>query len=151
MNEQLAEGTNRAFSHEVRTDASPEAIWTLWTDVTSWKDWDKGLKDAEIENAFTLGAQGKIIPHSGPSSRFKITEYIEGKSYAFETNLPFAKLEVRRIFVSRQPTIFRHEVRFKGLFAGVWAGRFGPGFRAALPPTMEGLAVLAEQNATGEQ
>ena len=60
MNEPLAEGTNREFSHEVKTDASPEAIWTLWTDVTSWKEWDQGLEDAEMRalHALAEGLRG---------------------------------------------------------------------------------------------
>ena len=146
----LAEGTNRAFSHTLTTEASPERVWQLWTDATTWKDWDKGLKDAEIDEPFTLGATGRILPLSGPASKFEVVEYVEGQSYAFETRLPFARLTVRRSFVSLNPTTFQHEVSFDGLLAGFWAGRFGPGFRAALPPTMTSLAELAEQQDVGE-
>ena len=144
-NADLAQGTNRAFSHTVATKASAEAVWRLWTDVSTWKDWDKGLKDAELEGPIAQGARGRIMPLSGPASRFEVTEFTEGSSYAFETRLPFARLIVRRSFVSREPVVFRHEVSFEGALAGFWAGRFGPGFRAQLPPTMEALAVLAEE------
>ncbi len=142
--DERAAGTNRSFSHDVETVASAEAIWDLWTDVSTWKDWDKGLKDAELEGPMTLGARGKIIPLSGPAARFQVTEFDEGEAYAFETRLPFARLKVRRSFVSRQPVLFRHEVSFHGPLAGFWANRFGPGFRAVLPPTMATLGRLAE-------
>lgn len=144
MSETRAAGTNKAFFHEVTTTADPVDVWRLWTDVSTWKDWDKGLSDAELEGAFRVGAQGKIIPLSGASARFDVTEYDEGSSYAFETRLPFARLEVRRRFVGTDPTVFRHDVSFKGLLGGFWAGRFGPGFREALPLTMETIADLAE-------
>ena len=147
MSDTRAAGTNKAFSHQVTTTSEPADIWRLWTDVSTWKDWDKGLSDAELEGVFEVGAQGKIIPLSGPSTRFDVTEYTEGTSYAFETRLPFARLEVRRSFVGTNPTVFRHDVSFKGFLGGFWAGRFGPGFRQALPPTMETLAELAEQGA----
>ena len=146
----LAEGTNRAFSHTVTTDAPSEHVWQLWTDTTTWKDWDKGLKDAEIDEPFALGAKGQILPLSGPSSRFEVVEYVEGQSYAFETRLPFARLTVRRSFVSLNPTTLQHEVSFEGALAGFWASRFGPGFRAALPPTMTSLADLAEERSVEE-
>ncbi|MEM1035419.1 MAG: SRPBCC family protein [Pseudomonadota bacterium] len=147
MSDTRAAGTNKAFFHEVTTTADPADVWRLWTDVSTWKDWDKGLSDAELDGAFGVGAKGKIIPLSGPSARFDVTEYNEGASYAFETRLPFARLEVRRSFVGTDPTVFRHDVSFKGLLGGFWAGRFGPGFREALPPTMETIAELAEADA----
>lgn len=146
----LADGTNRAFSHIVETKAAPDRVWYLWTDVSTWKDWDAGLKDAELDGPVTLGAKGKIIPLSGPSARFEVIEYVDGQAYAFETRLPFARLTVRRSFIDRDPTVFQHEVSFSGALAGFWAGRFGKGFRAALPPTMETLANLAEQQGLNE-
>lgn len=146
----LAEGTNRAFSHTVTTDASSDRVWQLWTDVTTWKDWDKGLKDAKIDEPFALGAKGQILPLSGPSSRFEVVEYVEGQSYTFETRLPLARLIVRRSFVSLDPATFQHEVSFEGFLAVFWASRFGPGFRAALPPTMTSLSELAEDRGVQE-
>ena len=140
----LAAGTNRAFTHTVTTTASADAIWRLWTDVTTWKDWDRGLKDAEMTGPMKLGATGRIIPLSGPASTFQITEFVDGEHYAFETRMPLARLTVRRTLISRDPVTFRHDVSFDGLGAGFWAGRFGPGFRAALPPTMAALSAQAE-------
>jgi hypothetical protein len=146
MTEDLASGTNRVFFHEVETSADPAAIWRLWTDVSTWREWDKGLKDAELEGAFAAEARGRIIPLSGPPARFDVTAYNEGTSYAFETRLPFARLEVRRSLVGANPTRFRHDVTFKGALGGFWASRFGPGFRKALPPTMEAIAEIAARD-----
>lgn len=140
----LAQGTNRAFHHEVTTTADPAEVWRLWTDVSTWKDWDKGLKDAVLDGPFEAGARGEIVPLSGPNARFDVTEIDDGQSYTFQTRLPFARLEVRRSFTATKPTTFRHDVRFTGPLGGFWAGRFGPGFRQALPPTMDTIAVLAE-------
>ncbi|MEO1658734.1 MAG: SRPBCC family protein [Pseudomonadota bacterium] len=146
-----AVGTNRAFYHEVSTTAEPTAIWRLWTDVSTWKDWDKGLADAKLGGPFVVGATGTITPRSGPPARFDITQYEEGVSYAFETRLPLARLEVRRSFVRKDPVVIRHDVRFKGALGGFWAGRFGPSFREALPPTMNELTRLAEQKELATQ
>ena len=143
-NANLAEGTNRAFSHTVTTKASADAIWRLWTDVTTWKEWDRGLKDAQLTGPMELGATGRILPLSGPASTFEITEFVDGESYAFQTRMPLARLIVRRSLISQDPVTFRHDVSFEGLGAGFWAGRFGPGFRAALPPTMKALSAYAE-------
>lgn len=140
----IAAGTNRSFHHEVSTSASAAAVWRLWTDASTWKDWDQGLKDASLSGAMSLGSKGTILPKSGPASRFVVTEWTEGKSYAFKTSLPLASLTVRRTLMETSPVRFRHEVSFDGLLAGFWANQFGPQFRAALPPTMREIARLAE-------
>lgn len=142
-------GTDRAFSYEVTTTASPDRVWALWTDVSTWKTWDKGLKDAELAAPMALNSKGKVIPNSGPSASFKVTEFEPNRSYTFVTNLPLAKLTVRRTIVGTSPTRFRHDVSFSGVLAGTFAKRFGPGFREALPPTMRGIATLAESGAPG--
>jgi hypothetical protein len=142
-------GTDRAFSYEVTTTAAPDRIWALWTDVSTWRRWDRGLKDAELGEPMRLGSKGKIIPTSGPSASFKVTEFDPQRSYTFVTNLPLAKLTVRRTIVATSPTRFRHDVSFSGALAGTFARRFGPEFRAALPPTMKAIATLAENGAPG--
>lgn len=144
VTESMVRGDNKSFSYEVTTTASLAAIWALWTDVTTWKQWDKGLKDATADRPFALGVRGKITPLSGPSSSFEITEFESQRSYTFVTGLPLAKLTVRRVIIGTKPTRFRHEVSFSGALGGTWAKRFGPSFRAALPPTMRTLAKLAE-------
>lgn len=138
------EGTDRAFSYEVTTTASADRVWTLWTDVSTWKMWDQGLKDAELSEPMRLGSKGKIIPLSGPSASFVVTEFNPKASYTFVTTLPFAKLTVQRTIIGTSPTRFRHDVSFSGPMAAVFAKRFGPGFRVALPPTMRAIATLAE-------
>ena len=141
---EMAQGSNRAFSHTRETQASPDEIWVLWTDVSTWKSWDKGLADAELDGPMGLGAIGRIIPSSGPASRFEVTAWAPNQSYTFETRLPLARLSVTRSFVSLDPVTFRHDVEFKGVLSGFWAARLGPQFRAALPSTMDALAERAE-------
>lgn len=140
----MAEGTDKAFSHTVTTTAPPEAIWALWSDARTWKDWDTGLKDAALDGVFDVGARGTIKPLSGGSANFEITAVDPGRSYTFETALPGAKLVITRTIVSTAPTTFRHDVAFKGATAGVMAGQMGAGFRADLPVAMDKLARLAE-------
>lgn len=146
----IAAGTNQTFYHEVTTTAPPSAVWAVWTDVAGWGRWDKGLKSASLDGPFVTGARGTLTPLSGPNARFVLREVRQGVSYRFTTALPLASLSVTRTIVSsgqNAPTVFRHDVRFDGLLGGFWAKRFGPAFRAALPPTMAGISTLAQANA----
>ena len=140
----IAEGTNLAFSHSIQTSVQPQAVWRLWSDPSTWREWDLGLKDAHLDGAFAVGAAGELTPKSGPKTRFRITAVERGRNYTFATALPLARLEITRTILSTNPTVFEHQVTFKGPLGGLWAQFFGPGFRRDLPPTMERIAQIAE-------
>lgn len=137
--------SNKHFWHTVETTADPQAIWNVWTDVSNWKNWDTGLKDAIMKTPFQLKSKGKIISLEGRRSTFKVVAYEEGKSYTFKTNLPLGGLYVKRYIEQKNgKTFFTHEVWFKGLTAGIFAKRFGPEFRKLLPEVMENIKLAVE-------
>lgn len=142
---QIATGTDRDFSWQRASYAPAEEIWRLWTDPSSWWKWDKGLKSAEADTPLRLGARGTLRPTTGGTAKFRVVRWEPGRAYAFRTDLPLASLLVERsLEIVEHHVGFTHRVRFEGLLAGFWAARLGPGFRAALPPTMDALARLAE-------
>lgn len=141
---ETAAGTNRHFHHSTTTTAPQADVWRQWTDVTTWKHWDQGLADAIIDGPFVEGAQGTIVPNTGRHATFTIVEFDPGRSYAFETKLPGARLRIRRDFVDGPDTTFRHVVSFEGPLAGIWSALLGRGFRRQLPGSMRLLAEQAE-------
>lgn len=142
---QNKEPSNKHFWHSVETSASPELIWEIWTDVSNWKDWDTGLKDASIEDAFKLKSKGTIISLENRKSKFKVVEYIEGQSYTYKTKLPLGSLYVKRyLMVKGSKTFFTHEVWFKGLTGGIFAKLFGEKFRKMLPSVLNKIKEIAE-------
>jgi hypothetical protein len=96
-----------------------------------------------MEGDMRLGSTGTITPLSGPQSAFEVVAFDPVQSYAFETRLPMASLRVERSFNAGRKE-FTHRVTFKGPMAFAFARMFGPGFRKALPPTMDALNALAE-------
>ncbi len=142
----VAQGSRSRFHYTLVTQAAPERIWEVWTDVEGWNRWDRGLKAATIREKFSEGASGVITPLSGPKAKFVVTDVAEGRSYTFETNLPLGKLVVQRSIISieEDTTTFRHDVGFRGALGWFWALSYGSGFMKALPPTMHELARIAE-------
>jgi len=146
MQAQEKRPTNKHFWHTEKTVASPEKIWSLWTDVPNWKDWDKGLKEATIEENFELNAKGIIHSLEGRKSKFKVVDYQAGQSYTFKTSLPLGGLYVKRsLEVQNGITHFTHEVWFKGLTAGIFAKAFGKDFKAMLPSVLANIKEIAEK------
>lgn len=144
-----AEGTDADFRHVESTAAAPEAVWALWTDVSSWPEWDTELEAATLDGPMQLGATGTLVPKRGFKSKFEITVWEPPMAYAFTTKLPGGSLTVHRRFLDTgEQTTFEHHVTFEGKSGARWAKRLGPTFRRQLPPVMVGLARLAEATGT---
>lgn len=136
---------NKHFWHSIETEAPPAQIWTVWTDVNRWHEWDSGLHAAEMATTFEEGSKGHIISLEGRKSKFKVIDYEEGLSYTFRTPLLFSNLYVKRYLrTSNGKTTITHEVWFKGLTAGLFAKRFGPKFREMLPTVMDKVIEKAK-------
>jgi Polyketide cyclase / dehydrase and lipid transport len=143
---QEKKATKKHFWHTVETTASPDKIWTVWTDVPNWKTWDTGLKDASMSVPFSLNAKGSILSLEDKKSKFKIVAFEQGKTYTFKTNLPLGSLYVKRTLeVKDGRTFFTHEVWFSGLTGGIFANMFGEKFKKMLPEVMENIKKIVEK------
>ncbi|WP_310418083.1 SRPBCC family protein [Chamaesiphon sp. OTE_8_metabat_110] len=133
------------FSHTLKTSASPEKIWAIWTDVEHWSAWDTELSDARLEGAFVLGSVGKLTPKAGRVSPFIISQLNAGNSYTFTLKLPLCKLNVyRHLYSQSDGTYFTHEVSFQGLLAFLFGLLLGRRFRIVLPSVMENIKRIAQ-------
>jgi len=139
--------TNKHFWYSLETTAAPSAIWSIWTDVPNWKNWDTGLKEASIDGEFILNAKGLIISLENRKSKFKVIEFVEGESYTYKTKLPLGSLYVKRFMETKNgKTVFTHEVWFKGITKGIFARAFGGKFRKMLPEVLANIKNTAEAN-----
>ncbi len=134
------------FACTETTHVAPNQVWELWTDLTTWPTWDSGLKKAQLNStSLGLGSKGTLIPDRGPKARFAFTEWEEGKQYAFSTQLPLAKLVVKRYWrVDDGQTLFTHEVSFTGPLKKFWAKRLGKRYEQMLPQVLADIKQLLE-------
>jgi hypothetical protein len=133
------------FKHTVKTSASPETIWRIWTDVEHWSAWDTELYNANLDGLFRLGAIGKLTPKTGRVATFKISQFSLGKSYTFTVELPLCKLNIYR-YLRNEPdgAYFTHEVSFNGVLAMGFGLLLGRKFQSQLPTVMENIKRIAE-------
>ncbi len=140
-----AQQSNYHFSHTDSTTATSEKIWQVWTDVPNWKQWDKGLKEANLEGEFKVGTKGKLIPDNGPKSKFIISELVPNKSYTFKTKIPFGWLIIKRTLeVKEDRTFFTHDVEFTGFLKKILGNKLGKNYREMLPSVLNEIKLLAE-------
>lgn len=135
------------FSHSLLTTASPEKVWNIWTDVKNWKNWDFGLKDAQIKGKFDKDAEGFLVPEKGPKTPFKVTNFKPNFTYTFTSKLPFAKLHVRRLLgYHNQKTIITHDIWIEGPLSAFWWQMLGRRYSKLLPRILEKVKQIAESS-----
>lgn len=146
---EIAQGSNKDFFHDVMIRSSSEALWKVWTDVETWKTWDIGLKDAELNVPFRENAEGVIVDHGDRRSKFTLSKLKTNERYTMTMKLPLARLIIERSIVERQQETLRvrHRVHFDGVLGGLFASLLGKGFRAQLPKALQKLRERVEQDA----
>lgn len=82
---------------QIRTDVpvTPADLYARWADVDTHPEWSTDLAWTRLDEPVRLGARGKLKPKGGPTSRFEVTELVEGRTFADTTMLPGARLTFR--------------------------------------------------------
>lgn len=137
------------FEHTLETDASPQAVWRLYADVTTWPRWNGAVQHVELDGTFGPGATGRLTPRGQGELPFKIVAAAEDSGYTSETQI--ADTVVLRLTNSLSPlcgggTRMTHHAVFDGEAADFFGQSFGPMIASGIPVAMKTLAQMALQH-----
>jgi hypothetical protein len=134
------------FQHTETTTATPEQLWQLYQDPTTWSEWDHQIEDVTVDGPFETGATGTIKPVGGPRTKFRMVEVTEKVSFTDVTRLPLAKMRFDHwIEPGTDETTFIHRVTITGPLTPLFARVIGRKVADELPAAMRTLAARAEQ------
>ena len=73
--------------HTIRIEAPPERVWEVTRDVERWPEWTPTVTSVGLvgEGPFGLGSVARIRQPLQPESEWVVTEYAEGRRFAWET------------------------------------------------------------------
>jgi len=60
--------------HSIETSAAAESIWTLWSDVARWPEWNADLARAELDGDFAAGGAIRMTSVEGDVVELRIAE-----------------------------------------------------------------------------
>lgn len=132
------------YAHSVETTASADAVWALWSDVTTWARWDGSVERVTLDGPFESGSTGTMIIPEQPPIAFTLTEVSPGKGFTDETQVPGGILRFRHELEALADGRLRvtHYVEIDG--PRDMADEFGPMVTEDVPEAMRGLVRLAE-------
>jgi hypothetical protein len=131
----------------IKTNASREQIWNLWSDVNKWNKWDNEVKYSELNGQFKAGSFGILKPIKGPKSKFKLISVDILNEFTSRSFLPFTKMDFIHEMNEKNGELFiTHGVEIKGLLTFLFSKVIGEKLIKELPKAMENLSKMAEKN-----
>jgi uncharacterized protein YndB with AHSA1/START domain len=133
------------FETDITTEADPERVWAIWTDVGGWPRWHPGIAQASLESPFAEGARGSSRAPGGPRSELRIGPVEPGRRFVSETILPLTRLRFEHQIEPAKGggTTITYGVEMSGPATPLLQRVIGPRFEQRMPDALHGLAELA--------
>src|SRR5919201_6228105 len=68
-----------------QSTASPQQIWTLWSDTSTWPRWNPDVLSATLDGPFASGTTGTMRTKAGGQHRIRLTLVEPGRRFHLET------------------------------------------------------------------
>ena len=134
------------FEYSHPTNARPDAIWRLWSDVASWPDWDVDLEVVTLDGEFVAGSHGTLKPRGMEVFPFVLTRAEPGRGYSDETPLDGAVLRFDHdLERTDNGALIRQRVTVEGPAANEYFDQLAANIILDIPAALARLAQRAEQ------
>lgn len=136
-----------SFLFASETSLSAEALWENVRDIEEWPKRTVSISSAEIlgNGALKQGSEIVIKQPGAPESKWIVTEYSEGKSFAYEMRKAGLITTALHVVEAEMPTGSSLTLIFsmQGRLAKVWALLMGRKIRKFLQLEAEGLTKVS--------
>ena len=128
-------------SESVTTSAPPSAVWAIWSDSSTWPDWDPSVVGVVLDGPFVAGTTGTMTlagPFEVPVS-LKVVE--DGRRYLDQLTMGDLVIRIDHVV---EATEGGSEVTVSTTIEGPGADDIGPIVTAEAPLALASLVERAE-------
>ena len=75
------------YGTSVESTASPDKVWKIWSDMSTWGDWNPNVSTMEWQGGFASGTTGIMNTRAGQHHKMKLLDVVPGRSFALETSV----------------------------------------------------------------
>jgi len=130
----------------VETSASPAAVWKIWSDTSTWPEWNPDVQSMALNGPFAAGTTGTMKTKQG-TRQVQLAEVVPGRSFRLETSvIPLTRFafECQIAAGAAGKTTISQAIRVGGPLGGVVGGMMGSQIANTFPALLQGLARKAE-------
>ena len=135
------------YGASVETSASPERVWKVWSDMSTWGDWNPNVSTMDWTGGFVQGSEGIMNTKAGQHHKMTLAEVQPGRFFALETSvvpLTRFRFNCRVERSSAGKTKISQMVEVKGPLGPVVQGMMGPQVSKEFGTLLANLARKAE-------
>ena len=125
----------------------PERVWRIWSDMSTWGDWNPNVSTMEWNGGFVQGSEGIMNTRAGQHHKMKLAEVQPGKSFVLETRVVPGTVFHFNCKVDSAPggkTRISQTVEVKGPLGPILQGMMGPQISKEFGTLLANLAKRAE-------
>ena len=134
------------YEYAAETSASPEAIWRLWADVETWREWNADIETVELQGPFAEGSTIAMTPVGQETVYLRLAEVRENELFVDEAEIGGATLRTTHrldpLGDGRLRVSYRMEIT--GPAADELGPELGPAITSDFPDTVASLIARAE-------
>jgi uncharacterized protein YndB with AHSA1/START domain len=136
----------RQYGTAVETSASPEKVWRVWSDMSTWGAWNPNVSTMDWQGGFVSGSTGVMNTRAGQHHKMRLVDVVPGRSFALETAVvPGTRFRFNcRVEPVGAKKKISQAVEVGGLLGPVMGGMLGPQVSKEFGTLLTNLAREAE-------
>src|SRR5712664_343827 len=134
------------YGESVETSATPAQVWKVWSDMSTWGDWNPNVSTMDWKGGFVSGSTGVMNTRAGQHHNMRLVDVVPGRTFALETSVvPGTKFRFNcRIEPAGGKTRISQTVEVGGLLGPVMGGMLGPQVSKEFGTLLANLGKKAE-------
>jgi uncharacterized protein YndB with AHSA1/START domain len=134
------------YGTSVETAAPAERVWKIWSDMSTWGEWNPNVSTMDWNGGFADGTEGVMNTRAGQHHRMRLLDVVPGRSFAFETSVvPGTRFRFNcRVEPAGSMTRISQMVQVMGPLGPVVQGVLGPQVSKDFGVLLASLAKRAE-------
>jgi uncharacterized protein YndB with AHSA1/START domain len=131
------------------TTASPDKVWSVWSDPNSWSRWNSGITSAEVDGPIANGTKGKMTANRGSTHEVTFSNVVEGRGFSMSmAGPPLASITFScEIAPNGTGSTIAQNVTIAGPLAFLFGPMMGAEMAKHFIPVLDDLARTAEAGA----
>jgi hypothetical protein len=134
------------YGTSVASTASPDKVWKIWSDMSTWGDWNPNVSTMDWQGGFASETSGVMNTRAGQHHKMRLVDVVPGRSFALETSvvpLTMFRFNCRIESVGGETKIGQY-VEVKGPLGPILGGMLGPQVSKEFGTLLSNLAKKAE-------
>jgi hypothetical protein len=134
------------YGTSFETTASADRVWKIWSDMSTWGDWNPNVSTMDWHGGFVSGTEGVMNTRAGQHHKMKLLDVQPGRFFALETGVvPGTTFRFNcRVEPSGGKTKISQMVEVKGPLGPILQGMLGPQVSKEFGTLLANLAKRAE-------